>query len=215
MSLGNLEDLFLHELKDTYDAEKRMTKALPKMARAASSEKLQQAFRKHLAQTETHVERLERIFKMLNKPARGKKCMAMTGLIEEGSELMSEAGTEATIDAGLIGAAQKVEHYEIAAYGTMATYAELLGLNEAEKLLKQTLAEEKKTDEDLTQLASSINFQAENPDSHAEDGETSSRRGRKGGRSTSNSSGRGRRGGKKDGSVFSQMGEALSTMVGG
>src|SRR5688500_11650684 len=126
MSLTNLDDLFLHELKDTYDAEKRMTKALPKMAKAASSSQLQQAFEKHLNQTETHIERLERIFKLLGKPARGKKCVGMAGLIEEGAELMQEGGEEATTDASLIGAAQKVEHYEIAAYGTLATYAELL-----------------------------------------------------------------------------------------
>jgi ferritin-like metal-binding protein YciE len=161
MSMNDLEDLFLHDLKDTYDAEKRLTKALPKMAKAASSKKLQQAFHKHFSVTKLHVERLERIFKLLKQPARGKKCVGMTGLVEEGSELMSENGSDAARDAGLIGAAQKVEHYEIAAYGTMATYAEMLGLAEAERLLKQTLAEEKQTDKELTQLASTINFEAE------------------------------------------------------
>lgn len=161
MSLNQLEDLFLHHLKDTYDAEKRLTKALPKMRKAASSETLQTAFEEHLAVTQEHISRLEKIFEMIDKPARGKKCVGMIGLIEEGEELMEEEGSEAALDAGLIAAAQKVEHYEIAAYGTMATYADILGLKNAAKLLKQTLAEEKETDEQLTQLASSINFEAE------------------------------------------------------
>jgi ferritin-like metal-binding protein YciE len=161
MSLSNLDDLFLHELKDTYDAEKRMTKALPKMARSASSRTLKAAFEKHLKVTHTQIERLERIFELLGKPARGKKCVGMAGLVDEGAELMSEDGSEAAIDAGLIGAAQKAEHYEIAAYGTLAVYADMLGLKEAERLLKQTLAEEKQTDEELTELAKKINFEAE------------------------------------------------------
>jgi ferritin-like metal-binding protein YciE len=208
MNLGNLEDLFLHDLKDTYDAEKRLTKALPKMAKAASSEHLKAAFEKHLDATETHITRLERIFKLLGKPARGKKCMGMMGLVDEGSELMSEDGTDAARDAGLIGAAQKVEHYEIAAYGTMATYARLLGLNEAERLLKQTLAEEKQTDEELTHLASNINFEAE----HAEDSDSAMEESGNG-RAKSPQGKRGR--GKASSSRFlGRMGKALATWAG-
>jgi ferritin-like metal-binding protein YciE len=161
MSLETLNDLFLHELKDLYDAEKRLLKALPKMAKAATSEALQTAFLKHRDETQMQVERLEQIFGLLDKPARGKKCHGMEGLVEEGSALMEEEASPAVMDAGLIGAAQKVEHYEIATYGTLATFAKLLGLNEALKLLKQTLAEEEATDKKLTQLASQINAEAE------------------------------------------------------
>jgi len=161
MSVETLEDLFLHELKDIYDAEKRLVKALPKMAKAASSAELKEAFEEHLAQTEQQVTRLERIFADLDKPARGKKCLGMEGLIEEGASLMKEDAEEPVMDAGLIAAAQKVEHYEIASYGTLATYAKILGLNNAVRLLKETLAEEKETDEKLTELASQINFEAE------------------------------------------------------
>jgi ferritin-like metal-binding protein YciE len=161
MTIDDLNDLFVHCLKDTYDAEKRLTKALPKMAKAASSELLQSAFEEHLAVTEQHVERLERIFEMLDKPARGKKCAGIVGLVEEGAELMGEDVSGDAMDAGLIGAAQKVEHYEIAAYGTMATYADLLEMPQAAKLLRQTLAEEKEADEKLTELASTINVEAQ------------------------------------------------------
>jgi ferritin-like metal-binding protein YciE len=161
MSVATLEDLFLHELKDIYDAEKRLLKALPKMAKAASSEELKAAFDEHLAVTEQQVVRLEQVFADLDKPARGKKCLGMEGLIEEGAALMKEDAEEPVMDAGLIAAAQKVEHYEIASYGTLATYAKILGLNNALKLLKETLAEEKETDVKLTELASRINFEAE------------------------------------------------------
>jgi ferritin-like metal-binding protein YciE len=161
MSIESLDDLFLHELKDIYDGEKRLLKALPKMAKAAHSEDLQAAFTEHRSQTETQVERLEQIFKLLGKPARGKKCLGLEGLIEEGSELMEEDAEPAVMDAGLIAAAQKVEHYEIATYGTLATYAKILGLGEAAELLGETLAEEKETDERLTELAAEINFAAE------------------------------------------------------
>ncbi len=161
MSLETLNDLFLHELKDLYDAEKRLLKALPKMAKAATSEALQTAFLKHRDETEVQVERLEQIFGLLDKPARGKKCHGMEGLVEEGSALMEEEASPAVMDAGLIGAAQKVEHYEIATYGTLATFAKMLGLNEALRLLKQTLAEEEATDKKLTQLAAQINVEAE------------------------------------------------------
>jgi ferritin-like metal-binding protein YciE len=161
MSVSTLEDLFLHELKDIYDGEKRLLKALPKMAKAASSEELKAAFEEHLAVTEEQVARLEQIFEELEKPARGKKCLGMEGLIEEGSALMEEDAEPPVMDAGLIGAAQKVEHYEIATYGTLATLAKVLGLDTAVELLEATLAEEKETDEKLTQLASQINFEAE------------------------------------------------------
>jgi ferritin-like metal-binding protein YciE len=161
MSIENLDDLFLHELKDIYDGEKRILKALPKMAKAASSEELQTAFEEHRNQTEQQIARLEKIFKLLDKPARGKKCVGLEGLIEEGAELMEEDAEPAVMDAGLIAAAQKVEHYEIATYGTLATYAKILGLGDAADLLEETLAEEKETDEKLTELASQINFAAE------------------------------------------------------
>jgi ferritin-like metal-binding protein YciE len=161
MSLSHLEDLFVHDLKDTLDAEKRLTKALPKMAKAATTPDLQAAFEKHLEVTNNQIARLKRVFKILRKPARGKRCPGMVGLIQEGSKIMEEPGSQATLDAALIGAAQKVEHYEIAAYGTLVAYAKVLGLGEAERLLTETLAEEKQTDEELTQLASKINFESE------------------------------------------------------
>ena len=161
MSIESLDDLFLHELKDLYDAEKQLLKALPKMAKAASSEQLTAAFTEHRDQTESQVARLERIFELLEKPARGKKCKGMEGLIEEGSVLSEEDAQPAVLDAGLIAAAQKVEHYEIASYGTLATYAKILGLDEAVELLAETLAEEKETDEKLTELASQVNFEAD------------------------------------------------------
>ena len=164
MALGNLDDLFLHLLKDTYDAEKRLLRALPKMAKAASSEELAAAFQEHKKVTEKQVDRLEKVFGVIKKPARGKKCVAMEGLIAEASELFEEDAEPPVLDAALIAAAQKVEHYEIAAYGTMVTYAQILGLDKAVKLLEETLAEEKETDEQLTQIATEINFEAEEAD---------------------------------------------------
>jgi ferritin-like metal-binding protein YciE len=162
MALKSLEDLFLHELKDIYNAEKQLLKALPKMAKAANSENLQQAFEEHLDQTTTQVERLEQIFESLGKPARGPKCEAMEGLIEEGKKLLEEDAEATVCDAGLIAAAQKVEHYEIASYGTLKTFAQLLGYEDAVELLQQTLDEEKETDQRLTELAESeINIEAE------------------------------------------------------
>jgi len=160
--LKSLEDLFTHELKDIYNAEKQLVKALPKMAKAAASEKLRAGFEEHLEQTEVHVERLETIFSSLDLSSRGVKCKAMEGLVEEGSEMIDEDAEPAVKDAGLIAAAQKVEHYEIASYGTLITFAELLGHSEAVDLLKQTLEEEKQTDEKLSELAESeINVQAQ------------------------------------------------------
>ena len=149
----DLNDLFLDTLKDIYYAEKQILKALPKMAKAASSDKLRAAFEKHLAETEGQVERLEQVFEMLDKPARGKTCDAIVGILDEGKEIMDEyKGTEA-LDAGMLAAAQAVEHYEISRYGTLKTWALELGMNDAARLLDQTLKEEEKTDEALTQLA--------------------------------------------------------------
>jgi len=155
MALRTLEDLFVKELKDLYSAEKQILKALPKMAKAASSEKLREGFEEHREQTEGHVERLEKIFESLGKPSRGVKCAAMEGILEEGKELLEEDADESVMDAALIAAAQRVEHYEIAAYGTVRTLARMLGNSEAEELLQQTLDEEKQTDEKLTELAES------------------------------------------------------------
>ena len=149
----DLNDLFLDTLKDIYYAEKQILKALPKMAKAASSDQLRAAFEKHQAETEGQVERLEQVFEMLDKPARGKTCDAIVGILDEGKEIMDEyKGTEA-LDAGMLAAAQAVEHYEISRYGTLKTWATELGMNDAARLLDQTLKEEEKTDQALTQLA--------------------------------------------------------------
>jgi len=149
----DLNDLFLDTLKDIYYAEKQILKALPKMAKAASSDKLRAAFEKHQAETEGQVDRLEQVFEMLDKPARGKTCDAIVGILDEGKEIMDEyKGTDA-LDAGMLAAAQAVEHYEISRYGTLKTWATELGMNDAARLLDQTLKEEEKTDEALTQLA--------------------------------------------------------------
>ena len=160
MSLTNLGDLFLQEIKDIYDAEKQILKALPKMIKGVESEELRAALEEHETVTEKQVERLEEVFQMLEKPARGKKCVAMEGLLKEGSEILKEDGEPAVIDAAIIAAAQKVEHYEIASYGTLATFAELLGYEDIKDLLGQTLDEEKETDEKLTEIASEINVEA-------------------------------------------------------
>jgi ferritin-like metal-binding protein YciE len=152
MALESMQDLFLNELKDVYNAEKQILRALPRLAKAADAPALQQAFNKHLRETEGHVKRLERIFKSLGQAARGKKCKGMEGLIEEGKEILEEEGAPEVIDAALISAAQRVEHYEIAAYGCLRTYAQLLGYDEADRLLEQTLQEEEATDEALTAL---------------------------------------------------------------
>jgi ferritin-like metal-binding protein YciE len=155
MKLQSIEDLFIHECKDLLSAEKQLVKALPKMAKGAANDQLRGAFEEHLEQTKTHVERLEQIFEQLGKPARAEHCKGMEGLIEEGSELLKEEGDDTVKDAALIGAAQRVEHYEIAAYGTARTLAEIIGQDEAAQLLQQTLDEEKETDEKLTKLAMS------------------------------------------------------------
>jgi ferritin-like metal-binding protein YciE len=152
----NLNDLFLDTLKDIYYAEKQILKALPKMAKAAHSDKLRAAFEKHYGETEGQVERLEQVFELLDKPARGKTCEAIQGILDEGKEIMEEyKGTEA-LDAGLVAAAQAVEHYEIARYGTLKQWAQQLGMKQAVPLLDATLREEKKTDESLTSLAEGV-----------------------------------------------------------
>lgn len=155
MSLDSLEKLFIEELKDVYSAEKQILRALPKMAKTAESPQLQQAFTKHLRETEGQVQRLERIFQELGHAARGKKCKGMEGLLEEGKEVLEEEGEPAVIDAALIASAQRVEHYEIAAYGCLRTYAQLLGYSQAEQLLQQTLTEEEAADKKLTELGES------------------------------------------------------------
>jgi len=161
MSLNNLEDLFLHELKDVLHAEKQILSELPKLAKAADSDELRAAFEEHKSVTEKQVERLETIFKSLDKAARGEHCDGMEGLLKEGSELIEKQDKGPVLDAAMIGAAQKVEHYEIAAYGTLVTYARLLEMDDAVELLFETLTEEKETDEELTTLASKINLVAE------------------------------------------------------
>jgi ferritin-like metal-binding protein YciE len=160
--LATLKDLFVKELRDIYDAEKQLTKALPKMAKAAGSRELRSAFEDHREQTVGQIERIEQVFDLLGERARSIPCKGMKGLIEEGSEVAQEDGEAAVLDAGLIGAAQKVEHYEIASYGCVCTYAEMLGHEEAHELLGQTLEEEEETDQKLTALAESvINVDAE------------------------------------------------------
>jgi ferritin-like metal-binding protein YciE len=155
-----LEDLFHETLRDVYYAEKKLVKTLPKLAKKASSVALSEAFTHHLSETEGHVIRLESVFKMLDKTPRGKTCEAMDGLVDEGSEIIEEFEPGPLLDAGLIGAAQAVEHYEIARYGTLASWADQLGLSEAKDLLGQTLEEEKAADEKLSELAAEINAEA-------------------------------------------------------
>jgi ferritin-like metal-binding protein YciE len=162
MKLNTLQDLLIEELQDIYDAENQIIKALPKMAKAASAPQLQQAFEEHLQQTRTHVERLDQVFEQFGTKAKGKTCKGMQGLLTEGDEMIKEKADPAVRDAGLIAAAQRVEHYEMAAYGTVRTYARQLGQQQAAKLLQQTLDEEGTTDKKLTQLAESmINLEAE------------------------------------------------------
>ncbi|MDB5620662.1 ferritin-like domain-containing protein [Tardiphaga sp.] len=153
MADKNLNDLFLDTLKDIYFAEKQIVKTLPKMAKAANSPKLSAAFEKHQVETEGQIERLDEIFELLGKPARGKTCDAILGIIDEGKEIMDEYKGTAALDAGLLAAAQAVEHYEISRYGTLKSWATKLGMKDAVRLLDQTLLEEKKTDDTLTKLA--------------------------------------------------------------
>jgi ferritin-like metal-binding protein YciE len=171
MKLDTLQKLFLNELRDLYHAEGQLLKALPKMAQGASSEELRNAFETHLKETENHVERLEEVFELLGETPKGKVCQAMKGLIEEGSEILEEDGEDSVLDAGIIVAAQKVEHYEMAAYGSVRTFAELLGHDEVVELLQTTLDEESAANELLNNLAKEI----VNPDALTE-GEVSGAR---------------------------------------
>jgi ferritin-like metal-binding protein YciE len=169
MSLDSLHSLFVDELKDVYNAENQLIKALPRMAKAAGSPDLQQAFTNHLKETEGHVQRLQRIFKELGEEPKGKRCKGMQGLVEEGKEIMEKPGEPAVIDAALIAGAQRVEHYEIAAYGCLRTYAQLLGMDDAAKLLEQTLAEEEAADKKLSEIGEGgVNSQAAAAGSEAE-----------------------------------------------
>jgi len=186
MKDNTLRELFLDELRDLYDAENRIVKALPKMVKAAESEELRSGFEQHLEQTKGHVERLKQILTSLDEKASGKKCPGMVGILEEGEELMDEDYEGSVKDAALISAAQRVEHYEIAAYGCVHAWAEELGENEAAELLEKTLTEEKETDAKLTELAQQINTSANEEEQESEEGEseeeqpetTTARRGR-------------------------------------
>ncbi|MGD9648145.1 MAG: ferritin-like domain-containing protein [Pirellulales bacterium] len=163
MKLDSLETLFVSELKDLLSAEKQLVKALPKMAKGASSQALRESIEEHLEQTKGQVERLEKVFGLIDKAPRAEHCQAMEGLIAEGAEILEEDGEPAVKDAAIIAAAQRVEHYEISGYGTARTLAELLGHDKAAQLLQETLDEEKTTDEKLTELAMS----EVNPEAHA------------------------------------------------
>lgn len=160
MKLETMKELLLDELQDLYSAETQITKALPKMAKTSSNAELKHAFEGHLKETEGHVQRLEKIFKHLQENAKGKTCEGMKGLLKEGEERIKEGGEPDVVDAGLIAAAQRVEHYEIAAYGSARTYAELLNENEVAKLLDDTLNEEKSADQKLTKISKSVNMRA-------------------------------------------------------
>jgi ferritin-like metal-binding protein YciE len=175
-SVHSLEHLFEDTLKDIYYAEKAILKALPKMAKGAHSDELREAFEEHIGQTEEQVKRLEKVFEIMGKKAQGKTCPAIEGLIEEGSELLKEAKNPTVLDAGLLAAAQAVEHYEIARYGTLCAWAEKLAWDEAAELLGQTLEEEKETDEKLSMLAQSeINVEASESGDGGEDDEGASK----------------------------------------
>lgn len=156
MQMESLQDLFVDQLKDLYNAENQLVKALPKLAKSSTSAELRNAFESHLEETKGHVERLEKIFEKLGTSPGGKTCKAMKGLIEEGSEMMDEDAEPSIMDAGLIAAAQRVEHYEMAGYGVVRTFAKLLGNKEAARLLQETLEEEGAADKKLTQLAESV-----------------------------------------------------------
>jgi ferritin-like metal-binding protein YciE len=160
MQKDSLRELYIDELRDLYNAETQLVKALPKMAKASTNDQLRQAFEEHLRQTTEHVSRLEQIFEQLEEKPSGKKCVGMEGLVKEGAETLKEDFPEEIKDAAIIGAAQRVEHYEMAGYGTVKAFAKLLGKNEHVSLLQKTLDEEKKADHMLTELAEEINAQA-------------------------------------------------------
>ena len=167
MAKDSLRELYVDELKDLYNAETQMVKALPRMAKAASDRQLREAFEEHLRQTSEQVSRLEQIFEHLDEKPSGKRCLGMEGLVKEGAETMKKDFEDGVMDAAIIGAAQRLEHYEIAGYGTVRAFAELLGENEHVSLLEQTLEEEKLADEKLTQLAQHINPKAAQWDGRA------------------------------------------------
>ncbi len=171
MEKESIRELYINELKDLYNAETQLVKALPKMAKAASNKELQQAFEEHLRQTSEQVSRLEQIFEMLEEKPTGKKCLGMEGLIKEAAETMREKYEDSVMDAALIGAAQRVEHYEIAGYGTVREFAQLLGEEEHVPLIEETLEEEKQTDDKLTELAKDINSQAQSMEGESEEPE--------------------------------------------
>jgi ferritin-like metal-binding protein YciE len=178
---GTLHDAFLDELRDTYDAEKQLTKALPKLAKAATSPDLRAAFETHLEETRGHVDRLEQVFESLDEKVRGKHCEGIAGIIEEGKTIMEEDFDDATMDACLIATGQRAEHYEMAAYGTLVAWAQGMGHSEAAKLLQETLDEEKAADKKLTSLAESgINQEAADTAHPADEDETPARAGRGG-----------------------------------
>jgi ferritin-like metal-binding protein YciE len=185
MAKGSLRELYIDELRDLYNAETQLTKSLPKMAKASANTELRQAFEEHLRQTSEQVSRLEQIFDMLGEKPTGKKCLGMEGLVKEGAETMREDYEGAVMDASIIGAAQRVEHYEIAGYGTAKEFAQILGEQEHVSLLEQTLAEEKQTDQKLTQLAEEINPQAQEEGETGEDGERQDGQGRRRSKSSS------------------------------
>jgi ferritin-like metal-binding protein YciE len=160
MAQNNLKSLYVDELRDLYSSEQQLIKAIPKMAKAANSDTLRKGFEEHLEQTRGHATRLEQILRGLGEPVKGKKCKGMAGIVAEGGEMMSEDFQGALLDAALISAAQRVEHYEIAAYGAVHAYATLMGESEAASLLQQTLDEEKETDQKLTELSEEINSEA-------------------------------------------------------
>src|SRR5882757_3658505 len=170
MEHNALKDLYIDELKDIYDAENRLVKALPKLAKAATSDELRSGIEAHLEQTRGHVERLQEIFKDLGEKPSGKKCNGMIGVLKEGEEIMDEDFEGEVMDAALISAAQRVEHYEIAAYGCVAAWAELLGETDAVSLLERTLEEEKETDQKLTELSRQINVEAKGESEDSEQG---------------------------------------------
>src|SRR2546422_542257 len=178
MEKNSLRQLYIDELKDLYHAETQLVKALPKMAKAVSDAELRQAFEEHLRQTSEHVSRLEQIFERLEEKPTGKKCLGIEGLVKEGVEVMHEDYAGSVMDAAIIGAAQRVEHYEMAAYGTARTFAELLGEEEDVSLLEQTLQEEKQADEKLTQIAERVNPRALEGEGISSMGRESSRRAR-------------------------------------
>ena len=167
----SMRELYIDELRDLYNAETQIVKALPKMAKAASNDQLREAFEEHLRETSEQVSRLEQIFEMLGEKPTGKKCLGMEGLVKEAAETMRESYDDPVMDAALIGAAQRVEHYEIAGYGTVREFAQLLGEEDHLSLLEETLNEEKQADEKLTQLAQEINSQAQEEDETAEQDE--------------------------------------------